>query len=60
MDETRSRRKAIEAASGLSYAEFGAWAAAVEAALGKEYVSPGPLAKAWKVGKYAEEGQEHI
>lgn len=53
VDETRSRRKAIEAAGGLSYADFRAWVAAVEDCLAKDIVSIGPLRKAWKVGKYA-------
>jgi len=54
VDETRSRRKSIEAASGLTYAQFREWVAAVEEALGKDIVSMGPLMRGWKVGKYAD------
>ena len=52
VDETRLRRKAIEKAAGLPYAEFREWVEGVHEALAKEVVNVGPLQRAWKVGKY--------
>lgn len=56
IDETRSRRKAIEAATdGAPFKEFRVWIAIVESQLSKEVVSIANLEKAWQVGKYAKD-----
>ena len=52
IDETRSRRKEIEAACGITFASFREWVAIVEAVLAKELASIPNLEKAWAVGKY--------
>ena len=59
IDETRSRRKAIEADSGgTPFTDFRAWVAIVEDQLAKEVVSFANLEKAWEVGKYAKKEEQ--
>jgi hypothetical protein len=59
IDETRSRRKAIEADSGgMPFPSFRVWVAIVEDQLAEEVVSIANLEKAWAVGKYAKTKDE--
>ena len=55
VDETRSRRKAIEALTGAPLSDFGEWVRLVEDLIQKDMEGIGHLERVWAVGSHAKD-----